>query len=58
MKIDRRRNDTREKVRSMHFERGLSQREIATLLGISTQAVWQQVKKIEAESPVEEEQRA
>lgn len=49
--------DTKERVRQMRFERDLKVREIATLLGISTQAVYQHLAKIEQES-VSQEQSA
>lgn len=41
---------TKERVREMRFERGLKVREIATLLHISTQAVYQHLDKIQQES--------
>ena len=40
--------ETRERVRDL-IDRGLSVREVAQLLGISTQAVYKHLKRIEAE---------
>ena len=41
-------NSTRAKVREM-TAKGLTKREIATLLGLSTQAIYLQLKAIKAE---------
>jgi hypothetical protein len=38
--------NTRERVQEMKFEKGLSVREIATILGISTQAVYLHLKAL------------
>lgn len=50
-----RHTDTKQKVKEMRFERGLKVREIATLLNISTQAVYQHLEKIGQEDNGQEQ---
>lgn len=43
------RQSTRERIQEMRFTKGLSVREIATVLGISTQAVYLHLKALREE---------